>query len=80
MNRKLVIDKCDDCPFFDNVYWGYEETCRLLNRKIQQVDDSDSILWLKYPIPNDCPLEISDEEPTKTNSKNQKDNNNVSNN
>ena len=66
MNKKLVIDKCDDCLFFDNVYWGYEETCRLLNRKIQQVDDSDSKLWLKHPIPNNCPLETSDEEPTKT--------------
>jgi len=48
------------------VYYGYEETCRLLNCEIKKVDDSNSTLWLMHPIPNDCPLETTDEEPTHT--------------
>jgi len=60
MNKKLVIDKCDECPFFNNVYYGYEETCTLLDKKIKQVCE------LFYPIPNECPLETTDEKPTHT--------------
>ena len=54
-NRKLVISNCNDCPFYDNHYYTYDETCTKLNRK---VDTS------KEPIPEDCPLEPTEEEPT----------------
>lgn len=58
MTKKLVvIDKCDDCPYFDHQYYGYKETCVLLSRKIKSVEEPlESDLYETYKIPKDCPL------------------------
>ena len=55
MNRIVVIHNCDDCPFFDNEYYGYDENCMKLDRTIKAVGDI-------YPIPEDCPLKKTDED------------------
>jgi predicted metal-binding protein len=60
MRIKVVhISSCHQCPNFDNEYWGYEEICRKLNRKIKRVKkkEGDNYVSDKYPIPKDCPLE-----------------------
>lgn len=54
-NRKLVISCCDQCPHFDNEYYGYSEECRLLDRKIEK--DCSKIHGSDHTIPEDCPLE-----------------------
>ena len=56
MNKILVIKKCDDCCFFDNEYYGYNATCRQLDRKIPTDDNCD------HAIPDDCPLDNYNEE------------------
>lgn len=53
MKKILIISTCDDCPNFDNEYWGYEEECVLLNRIIPRKDKLSS----SHDIPEDCPLE-----------------------
>jgi len=54
MNRVTIISRCDHCPHFDNLYYSYNETCKLLNRKInQRINHPHS----KYDIPDDCPLQ-----------------------
>ena len=50
MSKQLIIDKCDDCPFFDNEYYGYDETCTKLDRVIKSNKN------YTYDIPSDCPL------------------------
>ena len=50
MSKTIVIHHCQDCPYFDNSYYDFSETCDKLNRKI---DDGPSGGW---PIPADCPL------------------------
>jgi len=47
-----IIENCDCCNNFDNSYWGYEEKCKLLNRRIPQKN-----LGNPHDIPSDCPLE-----------------------
>ena len=47
----VIINTCDECPYFDNQYYSYEERCFELDRVIQY-DDYDKF----YPIPDDCPL------------------------
>lgn len=49
----IKINRCDECPHFDNEYYGYHETCTLLNRKIEYTDG-------KRIIPDDCPLPEND--------------------
>jgi hypothetical protein len=57
MNRRiLTIDNCNDCPYFDNYYFSYNEKCRKLDRVIPR-SESDSAFDKAYPIPDDCPLE-----------------------
>ena len=51
-NRICIISFCDECPHFDNVYYGYDETCKKLNRKIVKNGD------YRYDIPDDCPLTL----------------------
>ena len=46
-HRIVIIDTCEDCPHFDNQYWGFHETCKKLNRTIPS----------PYDIPEDCPLD-----------------------
>ena len=64
MNKKVIISKCDNCPYFDNQYYTYEETCKLLDRKIPVVKEPNEYLFSKFirPIPDDCPLEDTDED------------------
>jgi len=38
-NRICIISFCDKCPYFDNEYYGYAETCTKLNRKIKRNDN-----------------------------------------
>lgn len=49
--RKLIIDTCDQCPFFDNFYWEYNHKCTKLDEFLQQEDDYST------KIPDECPLE-----------------------
>jgi hypothetical protein len=52
-NRICIIRYCDECPHFDNEYYGYEETCKKLNRKIKRNPNT-----IVYEIPDDCPLTL----------------------
>ena len=54
MNKIVIIGTCDSCPFFDNQYYGYNEICKCLDRKIDSVDG-------EHPIPDDCPLETTEQ-------------------
>lgn len=56
MNRRVIIEQCDQCPFFDNEYYGYDETCTKLDRKIKSNEHYE------HNIPDDCPLHVTDEE------------------
>ena len=58
MNKKVTIKTCDNCPYFNNYYYGYQETCELLDRKIKSEGDGFSG---KHHIPVDCPLEDTDD-------------------
>lgn len=51
--RIAIINNCNDCPYFDNEYYGYHEKCTKLDREIPR----DKETWSIYPIPEDCPLE-----------------------
>ena len=51
MDRLCVIRKCDECPHYNNEYWGYLEICHELDRKTDPDD-----------IPEDCPLQPRYEE------------------
>jgi len=61
IKKILVIERCDDCPHFDNEYYDYVETCQLLDRKIKSITNysSDHPIPDVHPIPKDCPLEDS---------------------
>lgn len=60
MNRIAVVTKCDNCPHFDNLYYGYDHTCKLLNREIERED------YGPFPIPDDCPLPKTDQQVDET--------------
>ena len=49
--RILYISRCDDCCFFNNQYFGYEEKCVELDIKIQQNSNTSN-----HDIPDNCPL------------------------
>lgn len=51
-NRICIISYCDECPHFDNEYYGYNETCVKLSRKISKNGQ------YRYEIPDDCPLTL----------------------
>jgi hypothetical protein len=55
--RKLIINDCEKCYYFDNEYYHYSEECILLSRRIQRNDSSSS----HFPIPDDCPLQKTNE-------------------
>lgn len=57
MNKIIIINTCEDCPFFDNEYYSYNERCTQLERVIEQINNH-------YCIPEDCPLETTDEKVT----------------
>jgi hypothetical protein len=48
----VIVEYCGECPFFDNEYYQYNETCEKLNRIIP----SDGTRRGRFPIPPDCPL------------------------
>jgi hypothetical protein len=50
MAKIVSINYCDECPYFNNEYWGFEEQCTKLNKKIDRKDG-------KHIIPKDCPLQ-----------------------
>jgi hypothetical protein len=54
MARICIINYCDECPYFDNEYYGYNETCNKLSRKIIKNGQ------YRYEIPDDCPLVIEE--------------------
>ena len=49
--KQVVIHNCEDCPFYDDYYWNYRQTCTLLRR----------ITPRNGNIPDDCPLVDADE-------------------
>jgi hypothetical protein len=53
--RICILEYCDDCPYFDNEYYGYNQRCVKLNRVIER--GGDSSFGSHYEIPIDCPLE-----------------------
>lgn len=57
-NKKIVINCCNDCPFFDNKYWTYSRECVKLPEPYNVNNEyKDTIL-------PDCPLETTDERVT----------------
>ncbi len=56
--KKVIIDNCSNCPFFDNQYYGYHEICKVMGIKIERISEDF------YRIPEDCPLEDTDEPKT----------------
>ena len=60
-NKKLVISTCSRCPYHDNVYYTYSSECSILpeisgplkGRMGRKVDRTE--------IPEDCPLEDTEE-------------------
>ena len=49
MEKTLIIDTCDYCPFFDNYYYDYAEICEFNLKAVPKVE-------YKHPIPKWCPL------------------------
>ena len=46
--RKVVIvETCDGCPYFDNVYYFWDQNCTKLDRKVEHHETG---------ILPDCPL------------------------
>ena len=56
MKKIVVITNCDQCRYFDNYYYNYNETCTLLKRVIECDRSSISV----HMIPDDCPLTTAD--------------------
>jgi len=60
MTRIVVINTCDECPHFDNEYYDYEHTCRLLDRQHKTSEQNPNYTYI---IHDDCPLDdIQDRE------------------
>jgi len=58
MSKKVEINDCSMCPYFDNEYFGFHETCIKLDRRI---NINSKVNNEYYKIPDDCPLEDWDE-------------------
>ena len=59
MSRIVIIENCDDCPCFDVEHSpNMAGTCEKLKRIIPygRTDNDDYL----YPIPDDCPLKLTD--------------------
>ncbi len=50
MKKLLIIQTCDECHHFDNVYYDYMQTCLVTMRSVE----SEKHI---HPIPSWCPLE-----------------------
>ena len=46
----ITIDRCDNCPYFDNEYYDYAEYCTLLGVKIKHKNGV-------FEIPEICNVE-----------------------
>ena len=51
MKKIAVIEMCNSCPYFDNIYYDYARTCLKLYTYIENPDT----------IPPDCPLDDYEE-------------------
>ena len=51
MSKIAIVDKCDICPHFDDVYWTNSEVCEKLGRRIEE-----NMAAGCFHIPDDCPL------------------------
>jgi hypothetical protein len=48
MGKKLIIYCCNDCPYFDNQYYEYNQTCERLGEENKNYQSS---------VLENCPLE-----------------------
>ena len=55
MSKVAIIDKCEDCPHFDNHYYTYNEVCTLLGRIIKSEVEMNK--GFVRELPHDCPLD-----------------------
>ena len=51
----VIVEACDDCPYFDYEYYTWNAKCEKLDREIPRKS-------YNHPIPDDCPLEDQDGE------------------
>lgn len=51
----VIVEACDDCPFFDHEYYTWNCRCLKLDREIPFKN-------YRHPIPDDCPLEDASED------------------
>lgn len=58
MNKIIIINNCNDCPFFDNEYYEYNENCTKTGKQVK------SLSFNNYPIPADCPLPTTNDDIT----------------
>ncbi len=56
MNRIIVFNNCENCPFFDNQYYEFDRFCVRLDRIIEKNDKGI------YEIPLECPLETTEKD------------------
>lgn len=54
--KLIVIQYCNECPYYDHEYYTWCEVCTKLNRVIPSDFDR------KTPIPTDCPLPAAPED------------------
>jgi len=50
MEKTIVIKHCDNCPFFDNEYYTFNEECSKEHKRVPEGTDNN------HPIPEWCPL------------------------
>ena len=62
MNREIVISACNECPYFSNEYYSYDEKCLLLKRVIEICVKENGVKV--FQIPEDCPLPKTDKPAT----------------
>ena len=47
MSKVVVVNCCDDCPYFNNTYWSYDRECMELHKVNED--------FTRTVLPN-CPL------------------------
>jgi len=56
MSKKLIVDRCDQCRYFDNFYYDFNEFCKLSKKKVERTDRLG-----EYDIPDFCKLDDAEE-------------------
>ena len=51
MEKTIIIKYCNDCPFFDDIYFDFLEECKKTGQKVPRDENVNN------PIPEWCPLE-----------------------